>query len=193
MRREASAAQAHQAAVLHRLHQAVLVGDGGRHTGRVHRLLAVRLDGDGRGHGTVDHPHGRNILHHAGHAGVDVGADKAAGLADERANHDGVALFDDWLRRSADVHRHGNDDVLGNWHLDRCHPGCRLLMRDTRTLRGAFQGFEHGTCFPHFFVEAFPLCAPSGACAEEPPCCFRQRPPRSRGALPLHQKAIIIR
>ena len=142
MGRETGAAYAHQAAVLHGSHQAGFVGDRRWYAGRVDGLLAVGLDGNGSGHAAVDHAHRGNILYRAGYAGINAGTDKAAGLADESTNHNGVAFFDDGLGRGTDVHRHGNNDMLRRRHLDGGQPGSRFRMGHIRAFGGAFQGFE---------------------------------------------------
>ena len=134
MRREAGTADADQTTGLHGSQQAGFVGDDGRHTGRINGLRTIGLDGDSRRHRAVDHTQRCNVLHSAGHTGVDIGGYKAAGLADHGTDHDGVALFDDRLRGRADVHRHGNDDVLRHRHLVGRLPGCRLRVRYGSTL-----------------------------------------------------------
>ena len=134
MRREAGTADTDQTAGLHGGQKACLVGDNRRHAGGVHRLCAIGLDGNGRCHCAVDHAQRGNVLHSAGHAGVDIGGHKAAGLADHGTDHDGVALFDDRLCGCADMHRHGNDNMLRHRHLDGRQPGCSLHMRHSGTL-----------------------------------------------------------
>ena len=52
----------------------------------------------------------------------------------KRRLFNGVAFFDDRLRGRADVHRHGNDDVLGHRHLVGRLSGCRLRVRYGSTL-----------------------------------------------------------
>ena len=132
--REARAADAHQTAGLDSCHQACLVGDDRRHAGRVNGLCTIGLDGDCGSHAAVGHTQRGDILHGAGHAGIDVGGHKAAGLADHGAYHDGVAFFDDRLCGRADVHGHGNDNVLRHRHLVGRLPGCRLRVRHSSTL-----------------------------------------------------------
>ena len=150
MGREAGAAKAHQAAGLNRSQKALLVGHDRRRTGRIDGLLAVAGNGNCLADGTVDHTERCDALHRARHAGIDVGADKAAGLADQGANEDLVALFDNRFRRSANVHRHGNDDMGRCGHFNGSHPGRALLMRHRCALGGTLQGLKHGFCFPHF-------------------------------------------
>ena len=137
MGREAGTAYADQTAALHGGHQAGFVGDGGRHTGGVYRLGAVCLDGDGGGHGSVDHTQRGDALHRAGHAGVNVGADEPACLADDGTHLHGVTLLDGRLCRCADVHRHRDHNAVGNGHLHRSQPCCAFVVRDGSTLGGA--------------------------------------------------------
>lgn len=87
------AAQAHQAARLHRRNERSVVRHLGRNTGRVRRLLAVGPDDDSRYRTAVGHMHGLHGLHGAGHAAVDGCADETARRAHNGTHQHRIALF----------------------------------------------------------------------------------------------------
>ena len=140
---EAGAAQTHQAAGPDRVLEGLQVGDHRGSDRGVHLLLAVRDDDHGGLHRAVGGGDGGDAVHDAGHAGVDVGGDKAAGLAHHGTHIDLVALGHSGRSRSTDVLGHGQDDLRRQRHHYRLEAGSPLLMGDSRALRGTFEKFTH--------------------------------------------------
>ena len=138
-RGETRAAQAHQAARLHRRNERSVVRHLGRNTGRVRRLLAVGPDDDSRYRTAVGHMHGLHGLHGAGHAAVDGCADETARRAHNGTHQHRIALFHRGGARRADMLLHGQHDLFGQGHGDSGHTGCFLFMRHARAEGAAFE------------------------------------------------------
>ena len=68
---------------------------------------------------------------------MDIGADKAAGLAHQGAHVHVVPLFDNRLAGCADVLAHGQNDLRGQRHLFRGDAGSVLVVGQVDASRSA--------------------------------------------------------
>ena len=82
--------------------------------GLVQAVLAVVLDDDGHDHAAVRVQPGLDRDDLTGNGRVNRSADEAAGFRDHLAQIDNVALLDDRLCGSADVHGYRQNDLLGS-------------------------------------------------------------------------------
>ena len=142
----------HKAAGPCRFGEALRVRHDRRLNGRVLRLLAVRRDDDRLDPGAVRHQDRVNGRDLAGHAGVDVGADKAARFSHDRSHKDVVALLDTRRAGRADVLLHGQDDLLRQRELPRGLIGRVFAVRHMRALRAAFEFFPHNVTLLLLYV-----------------------------------------
>ena len=140
---EAGAAQTHQTAGADGVLEGLQIGDLRGSNGRVHRLLAIGDDDHGGLDCAVGRGDGGDAVHLAGHAGVDVGRDKAAGLAHHRADIDLIALGHSGRSRCTDVLAHGQNDLRRQRHNHRLKVGSSLLVGNSRALCGTFEEFTH--------------------------------------------------
>ena len=142
-RGEARAAQTHQAAGTHRILEGLQVRDLGGGHGGVGGLLPVG-DDDHRGLlGPIGPDDGSDAIHLAGHAGVDVRGDKAAGLAHHGTHIDLISLFHRGRGGRSDVLGHGQDNLGGQRHHYCLQIGSPLLMWDRRTVCGSLEKIAH--------------------------------------------------